>query len=202
MKYIKKGNEPQNFITWKSNASNTYSNLRNPIKADLKNALLLEQGYICCYCESKISSNNSHIEHLDPQCNNNSNDLEFTNLLCSCQNKLFKGEPRHCGNSKDNKNIPITPLMEGCEEKFTYTADGQIQHTDLTSQKTIKYLKLDIDKLNKLRESAIDSILYLDPIEKNELLSEKDIKVFAQDYLKIKDSQYNEFHTTIKYLFG
>ena len=92
--------------------------------------------------------------------------------------------------------------MKECENKFTYTEDGQIKHTDLGSKNTIEHLQLDIDKLNKLRESAIDSILYLDPIKKDELLSEEDSKVFVNDYLEIKNGQYNEFYTTIKYLFG
>ena len=85
MKYIEKNNEPQIFTEWKNSGTKTYSNLRNLVKSELKNTLLLEQGYICCYCESKILSDNSHIEHLDPQCNNNGNDLDFNNLLCSCQ---------------------------------------------------------------------------------------------------------------------
>jgi len=202
VKYILKRTEPISFTTWKNSGNMTYSRLRNPIKSDLKNALLLEQSYICCYCESKISSDSSHIEHLDPQCNSNGNDLDFTNLLCSCQKQLSAGEPRHCGNSKENYIIPITPLMQHCENKFKYTEDGQIQCTDEDSKVTIQTLNLDIDKLNILRESAIDSILYLDPIKKDELLSEEESNFFAQDYLKIKDGQYSEFYTTIKYLFG
>jgi uncharacterized protein (TIGR02646 family) len=200
MKYIIKGIEPDNFITWKSCGTKIYDNLRNPIKADLKNALLSEQGYICCYCESKISSNNSHIEHLDPQCNNNSNDLDFTNLLCSCQKQLSAGEPRHCGNSKDNDTISIHPLQNTCESKFTYREDGTIQSTDIDSRETIEYLKLDIDKLNDLRKSAIEPFI-IDPITLKEI-SQEDAKIFANSYLTQDNGKYNEFYTTIKYLFG
>lgn len=211
MKYIKKSStEPSSLLDWKtqdkmfqrSNAK--WKRFNNPYKSDFKNDLIKEQNYLCCYCEQKIHIQDSHLEHLIPQ------DLdkfstylfEYNNLLCSCQLEIESGKPRHCGNSKGNRIIPITPLMKDCGEKFTYTEDGQIKHTDVDSQNTIKYLQLDIDKLNKLRESAIDSILYLDPIAKDELLSEEDSKIFAQDYLKIKNGQYNEFYTTIKYLFG
>lgn len=200
MKYIVKGIEPENFITWKSCGTKKYGNLINPIKADLKTALLSEQGYICCYCESKISSLNSHIEHLDPQCNNNSNDLDFTNLLCSCQKQLSAGEPRHCGNSKDNDTITIHPLQNTCESKFIYLANGTIQQTDIDSRETIKYLKLDIDKLNNLRNSAIEPFL-IDPITL-EAISKEDAKIFTDSYLTKDNGKYNEFYTTIKYLFG
>lgn len=200
MKYIIKGNEPQSFIDWKSNDSKTYSDLRNPIKAELKNALLLEQGYICCYCESKISNNGSHIEHLDPQCNNNGNDLDFDNLLCSCQKQLSAGEPRHCGNSKANDTISIHPLQINCESKFKYNEDGTIESTDTYSRDTIEKLKLDIDKLNDLRRNAIEPFI-IDPITLEEI-SEEDTKKFADDYLQLNNGQYSEFYTTIKYLFG
>ena len=200
MKHIVKINEPQSFTNWKSSGTKIYHDLRNPLKSDLKNALLLDQGYICCYCESKISSDNSHIEHLDPQCNNNGNDLDFNNLLCSCQKQLAVGEPRHCGNSKENYIIPINPLIPHCENKFQYTEDGQIKCTDLDSNVTIQTLNLDIDKLNDLRNKAIEPFI-IDPITFEEI-SKEEAKTFADSYLTINNGQYNEFYTTIKYLFG
>lgn len=206
MKYVQKGQEPQSFTNWKNVANDnwqpTYDDLSGLEKKDVKDALISEQGEICCYCEVKLKYDDSHIEHLNPQSNSVQGRLDFNNMLCSCQQKLDKGEPLHCGNSKGDEIIPITPLMPDCETKFTYTMDGQISHTDEDSVVTIKYLQLDIDKLNKLRESAIDSILYLDPIAKDELLPEEESKLFAQNYLQKNNGQYNEFYTTIKYLFG
>lgn len=206
MKYIQKGQEPQSFTNWKNLANDdwqpTYDNLSGQEKKDVKNALISEQGGICCYCEIKLKYDDSHIEHLDPQSNSEQGRLDFNNMLCSCQQKLDKGEPLHCGNSKGDEIIPITPLMSDCESKFKYTYDGQILHIDEASELTIKHLQLDIDKLNKLRESAIDSILYLDPIAKDELLPEEESKEFAQKYLQKNNGKYNEFYTTIKYLFA
>ncbi len=204
MKYIEKGIEPQSFTDWKNDGNTEYNDLINPIKSELKNALLLEQGNICCYCECKISSNNSHIEHLKPKDKDKFPELQlnYDNLLSSCQKQLLKGEPRHCGNSKGNKIISITPLMKNCEDKFIYTEDGYIQHTDNESKDVIEILQLDIDKLNKLREDAINAILFLDIDENDEVLSEEEIKILVEDYLETKDGKYKEFYTTIKYLFG
>jgi len=201
MKYILKNLEPQSFRDWKSGENREYKNLLNPIKGDVKKSLLVEQGYICCYCESKILKENSHIEHLKPKDKDKFPELQldYDNMLCSCQKQLSKGEPRHCGNSKANDIIRITPLDLNCESKFEYSEDGTIKATDEDSEETKKYLKLDIPKLNELRKNAIEPFI-IDPITFEEV-SEEEAKLFAKDYLKKKNGKYNEFYTTIKYLF-
>ena len=201
MKYILKSVEPQSFTDWKSAGNKTYSQLMNPIKSDVKKSLLMEQGYICCYCESKISKENSHIEHLKPKDKNKFPELQldYNNILCSCQKLLSKGEPRHCGNSKANDIIRITPLDIECESKFTYYEDGTMEATDEASEETIEYLKLSIDKLNELRKNAIEPFI-IDPIT-FEALPIEDVEIFAKKYLEQNSGRYNEFHTTIKYLF-
>ncbi len=199
MKYIVKGSEPQSFTEWKAWANEdwqpTFGNLSGDIKRDVKSALMIEQGGICCYCEVKLEYNDSHIEHLDPQCQSLEGQLDFVNMLCSCQQKLKKGEPRHCGNSKGDESISITPLQSDCESKFTYTADGYIGFTNEASQETIEHLKLDIDKLNALRKNAIEPFL-------DELLSQEETNRFVKNYLQKRDGKYNEFYTTIDYLFS
>lgn len=205
MKYIEKGDEPQSFTDWKDLANEdwkpTYDKLSGQEKKDTKNALMEEQGHICCYCERVLKYDDSHVEHLNPQCSSEEERLEFNNMLCSCQQTLKKGEPLHCGNSKGDKIILITPLQNDCKSKFTYTEDGQIGFVDEDTKETINYLKLDIDKLNDLREGIIDTFIYLDPIEKNELLSEEECRKYATKYLELSNGKYNPFYTTIEYLF-
>ncbi len=195
MKYIIKGTEPDSFKDWKSSGDKKYNDLINPIKSDVKKSLLVEQGYICCYCEQKISSDSSHIEHLKPKDRDKFPELQldYTNMLCSCQKQLAKGEPRHCGNSKDNKTILIYPLQNYCEIKFKYGFNGSIEHIDEVSKETINHLQLDIDKLNDLRKNAIEPFIFD--------ISDEEAQIFAREYLKQKDGKYNEFYTTIKYLF-
>jgi len=71
MKYIQKRAEPQDFTHWKAQASPdwtpTYGALRGKEKATVKTALMVEQGYLCCYCERQIDDQDSHIEHFRPQ---------------------------------------------------------------------------------------------------------------------------------------
>jgi uncharacterized protein (TIGR02646 family) len=195
VKFIKKESEPQSFTDWKNLANEdwqpTYDKLGGQEKKEVKNALITEQGSICCYCEKKLEYDDSHIEHLNPQSNSEDERLNFDNLLCSCQQQLKKGEPQHCGNSKGDTPLPITPLQIDCAKKFTYTEDGHISFIDKDSENTLKILQLNIDKLNNLRASAIEPFIF-DPIT-YEILSIEDSKLFAKKYLEKKNGKYNEF---------
>lgn len=209
MKYIIKDKEPESFILWKDNdkmyqrGRPNWDRLNHSKYKDIKNELLeslkREQGYICCYCEVKLTKNDYHPEHFKPKNKNKYPELqlEYKNLLCSCQLELETGEPRHCGNSKGSwydENLLVSPLDIDCESKFTYTEDGYIEHTDKASEETIKHLQLNIDNLNTARAKAIEPFI-LD-------ISIEEAKLFAEDYLRQNNGKYNEFYTTIKYLFG
>ncbi len=209
MKYIVKNIEPQEFVNWKNQTNDdwqpSFNNLQNPEKDEVFTSLLKEQGYICCYCERELKDNDYHIEHFRPQDQNlfPQLQLEYSNFLCSCQNIIKKGEPLHCGNSKDNwfdENLLISPIDDpNCEKQFTYTADGHIypSNDNNAAKTTIKRLLLDINKLVNLRMNVIEPFL-------TESLSEDDFINFVNGYLVEKEEnngKYNEFHTTIKDLF-
>jgi uncharacterized protein (TIGR02646 family) len=205
VKSIQKQNEPQEFTDWKNQANEnwqpTWDTLRSQVKQRLKEALMAEQGYICCYCEDRLSENDSHIEHFIPQNNPSVDPLDFSNLLCSCQDRLKKGEPHHCGKLKDNwfdeKHL-ISPLDPTCEERFMFTGDGSIEpanSSDKAAMETIERLGLNIRKLQNLRQQVIDPFL-------DENLSDKDLEQFVTSYLKqSKSGEFNPFWTTIHYLF-
>ena len=209
MKYIVKQNEPAEFKNWKELKNDdwtpTYDKLQGAEKQSVLKGLKEEHGYICCYCEGSIDVDDCHIEHLKPQAKSlyPQNQLDYDNLLCSCQLELSQGEPRHCGNSKGNwydEELLISPLQQGCEGKFKFTFDGYILPTDpedVSAITTIDKLHLGIRKLNAKRLKAIEPFLYED-------LSSNDISDFAKAYLVDKNQnggKYNEFYTTIKYLF-
>ena len=210
MKYIVKNQEPQDFINWKKQANEdwqpTYNNLQNPQKEIVFQSLLEEQGYICCYCERELRNNDYHIEHFKPKDQNLFPELqlEYSNLLCSCQRNTQQGEPLHCGNAKGNwfdDNLLISPLNPDCEQQFIFTADGHIylsNKSNIAAKTTIEKLQLDIDKLIDLRKKAIEPFI-------DENLNDDELKNFVNGYLIEKENnngKYNEFYTAIKYLFG
>ncbi len=210
---IKEG-EPQEFIDWKKKdkmyvkGKPNWDRLPSSIKNILREKISREQGFICCYCERRITSNDFHLEHLKPKDGSKYPllQLDYDNLLCSCQLELEKGEPRHCGNGKgswyDEAKF-VSPLQADCENRFKYTYDGQIFPSDSNDDAaitTIARLRLDIDKLNKFRENAIEPFLNLDSS-----LSQDELNSFVHGYLAEKSEfggKFNEFYTTIKYLFG
>lgn len=170
----------------------TYNNLD---KKPIKNALMHEQGYICCYCESRLDVDDCHIEHLVPQ--SKCDPLEYNNMLCSCLSNLKKGVPNHCGHYKGNRILPITPLEPACEQAFSYTADGKISpaNNDKAARDTICILQLDIAKLRAKRREAIGAFLEV-------TLSPQDFSNFLDGYLQ-KDAhgRFSPFHTTIARIF-
>lgn len=123
-------------------------------------------------------------------------------MLCSCQNQLKQGEPRHCGKLKSNwfdLHLLISPFDSTCETRFTYTADGKIHpanKSDNAARTTIEKLGLNIPKLNALRKNAIEPFL-------DETLNNQEFSLFVTGYLrKSHDGLFGEFWTTIDFLFG
>ncbi|MDJ0729413.1 MAG: TIGR02646 family protein [Crocosphaera sp.] len=207
MKYIQKQEEPSSLKEWKQQANEnwqpTYETLGSKLKDAIKEALMKEQGYLCCYCEQRVTlnTNNSHIEHFRPQNDPTVDPLDFSNMLCSCQNQLKKGEPRHCGNLKGkwfDENHLISPLDPDCETRFKFTGDGYIQprkEEDNAALITIEKLGLDIPKLRALRRDVIEPFL-------DETLSIEDVQRFVNGYLSpSNDGKFGEFWTTIYYLY-
>lgn len=206
MKHIVKQAEPQEFMDWKALANDdwqpTYGTLSSAVKNTVKRSLMEEQGYICCYCECRLEDNDSHIEHFEPQSAGNTDPLDFSNMLCSCQNQLAKGDPRHCGVLKDDwfdDALLISPLDLGCETRFAFDGDGLIKpahSADAAATETISKLGLDLPKLNSMREEALSPFLDDD-------LTTDEFKDFVTGYLQ-QDSNgmFGQFWTTINYLFG
>ena len=207
MKYIEKSSvEVSSLRDWKEQdkmykrEKAKWKRFVKPYKEDFKKDLIDEQGGICCYCEQKLKIDDSHLEHLLPQNLDifSKSLFDYNNLLCSCQKELTKGEPRHCGNSKGSwydKDLLVSPLDINCEIKFKYNNDGTIEPTDEASRLTIVHLQLNIDKLNDLRNKAIEPFL-------DEELSIEEIQLFTKGYVEQRNGKYNEFYTTIQYLFG
>jgi uncharacterized protein (TIGR02646 family) len=205
MKYVIKQQEPSSLSDLKANDPDiTYEKLGkyySAIKSNVKRALIKEQGYICCYCERRIITNDSHIEHFRPQCDPTVDSLDFTNLLCSCVKDKVAGDPLRCGHLKDNWFDPIlliSPFDPSCETKFRYKPDGLISPADPNDQaarETIDRLGLNIPKLIALRKGAIELFF-------NNIPSASELKQSVAKHLE-QDSQgrFSQFWTTIKYLY-
>jgi len=190
MKHIQKQEEPAELTTWKENDKMYLRGLpkwkrfgaayKQPVHA----ALLEEQGGICCYCGIGVTLETSHVEHFRPRTFYPDMQFEYDNLLCSCQRKLQKEEPKHCGNTKGSwfvEGITVSPLDPDCEERFEYLGDGSVREVggDQGAKESIQRLDLDGDKLRELRKAAITAAFTgVDMMDNNSL--KQTFKAYSQ----------------------
>lgn len=123
-------------------------------KLELREALLREQGYICCFCnrvidpksegdynEREIADLPEEIEHMLPVKHHPKLALDYENLAISCRGGRGTGNET-CNASKGSSMLPLTPFNPTCEDRIFFTEDGQIQGTDDEAEKTIEILNL------------------------------------------------------------
>lgn len=198
MKRIHKSPEPTAFTDWKqSNPNATFDDLSNGVnhtlKQTVKNYLLAEQKHICCYCENRIDSRTSHIEHLLPQSTFPQSQLDYTNLLASCE---ADGKKAHCGHKKDRQLLPITPLdANDPSQHFVFAADGNVYPRDASNNNvisTIDILGLNAKRLVSLRSTIISTFIGL-------LINSPKDRQQTLDSLSHSGEKLYEFYSAIRY---
>ncbi len=131
MKHIRKQLEPQAFTDWKNLTNEdwqaSYDDLSGIPKKAVVEALIIEQGGLCCYCERPLEKGDSR------HCGNSKGNWFDTKLLISPLDSSCENRFTFTGNGK------IQPT----------SINDQAAHT------TIEKLNLDIAKLNALRMNAL-----------------------------------------------
>lgn len=206
MKRIDKEASPEWFETWKQNYKDTngreahykndFSSSGNAGKARrkrLREQLMQEQGYICCYCMKKISIENSHIEHFWPKTFFPEIDLDYHNMFASCNGDGTLLEDEHCGHKKEDwwRENMVSPTDAEVEKMFRYSADGRIHSvqrrpTTNIAQEMIIYMGLDSFHLERNRRQAIEASEYFDEDD----YSDDDIRGFIDYYSNKDDGSY------------
>lgn len=168
MKHISKQGSPARFEAWKSSKNQywepSYNNLQNPEKSVLHQALVEEQGWVCCYCGRGITLADSHVEHFRPQESYPDLALDFTNLHASCIRETKPGAPLHCGHAKGpafDEAKHISPLDPDCEQRFIYAFNGAILAavpTDAAANYMLSLLRLDIAFVRTRRQQVLESV--------------------------------------------
>jgi len=165
MKYVKKGEAPGSFKQWLAKENDdwkpTYKGLQNPEKEQLHQALMKEQGGVCCYCGCRIEQQNSHVEHFHPQEHYPALALEYTNLHVSCIRERKPGAPLHCGHAKGDdfdQVQAISPTNPDCEQMVRYTLDGKIIPENDQAAYMCCLLELGIVPLNSRRAAVLAGV--------------------------------------------
>jgi uncharacterized protein (TIGR02646 family) len=206
MKQINKGKEPTSLLEHRKKTHANYDNYSE--KDDLRESLVKEQGYICCYCMQRISPNaeNMKIEHHQPQKKYPHKQLDYQNLLASCKGNDGgpKHLPRHCDTSKGEQEITINPAdkSRNCEALIKYKSNGVIYSEDPTINKELnQILNLNTPTLVINRKAIIDQV-------KKEIIKIKgrkstwsysDIKTKIQKYESKMNGKYRPFCQIVIY---
>lgn len=143
-------------------------------KRKLKEYILKhEQNGLCCYCESKVTLDGSHLEHIKPKSKDYYNlTFDYSNLAVSCNGKCYTdgGKSMTCGHKKDDsfdETKFLNPTtVPNIRDYFIYTEKGDIGSSSQDEQKskyTLKLLQLNFylseARLKALKEfrSSIDN---------------------------------------------
>lgn len=157
----------------------TYNEIRRSprVLEDIENSLFAEQGGICAYTGLRIGIRSSgegpeterhidfHIEHLMPQVHcSYGQDADYCNIVACWPKPNCGFEPKFGARKKGNwpsveeEDFFVSPLRQGCSERFVFNHRGKIQPaigTDEAAIQTISRLGLDNDELTELRKQAI-----------------------------------------------
>lgn len=171
----------------------------------LKQAMLREQGYICCYCGQLIKDSTYIVEHVLPKSKYRHLAAEYENLLLSCKptqeeeterkkaggNKKNNIKYWHCDKLKDDKVLNYTPLQEDCSSHFIYLENGEVKGDDTLANADIKTLGLNCNYLKNRRYNAIFGAIF---DEDNTLISNEEMKQYAASVMDRKqDGSFIEF---------
>lgn len=200
MKHIHKTNPPASLENWRSNTvdpNRRYEDLPPDIKENLLSKLLSEQGFLCGYTGERVSPDNSHIEHINPQSKCNvglpDDDTNYTNMIAahpkpgvSCKFGAVKK-----GDWYEPEKF-VSPLHGGCESRFRFKLDGTVKPTksdDVAAEETIAILQLNDGDLKGRRRAIIDQYIFgIQPVKLHKgrfrrpdpALSKKQLQVLKQ----------------------
>ena len=192
MIYIKKGPEPEAFRQWKEqNPDATYGEIPKAVGLALRNALLLEQGFVCCFCGcaigpcddkgevlqiplESIRPHNIRNAHIVPQSKDTAKTLDYGNLCASCNTSRHTKDDKHCDETQGNRELPVSPLQKDCISYFSFGSDGEIlANPKLTEEEqekafaTISILRLNTSSLIAARKKVLRTLKSLPPAQAN-----------------------------------
>ena len=172
MRHIQKKNEPQSLTEWRAAHRNDlnfgYLLIEASLRREIRQALVAEQGGLCAYTGRRIDEASCHIEHPKPQTHcTNGEDASFSNMLACMPAPNAPGLPygahkKGAWPDATEEALFVSPLRPGCEERFSFTLNGEIRasdSTDAAAKKTIDQLGLNHALMQQFRKSAIDATL-------------------------------------------
>jgi len=164
MRFIEKNKkQPPLLLAYKKTPDSSFDGMPGPVKAAVKNALLAEQGHICCYCMQRIAFTEMKVEHWSSQAEHRSQGLDYRNMLGACMGG--EGLPphlQHCDTRKGSRELSIRPTDSGrsCERLIRYYSSGVVssENTQLDHELN-EVLNLNLPTLKTNRATVLTETL-------------------------------------------
>lgn len=164
MKTIVKGPEPRSLTIHRQTRPCDYENYMD--KDTLRNALVVEQQGLCCYCMGRICPNARamKIEHWQCQARYPRQRLKYRNLLGACLGgEGQSSEFQHCDTRKGDRDLRWNPADPNrrIEAWIGYDDDGTIWSCDQEFNDQLHtVLNLNLAILKNRRKDVVDSLLF------------------------------------------
>jgi uncharacterized protein (TIGR02646 family) len=179
LKKITKSKEPKSLTAYRSTISHKnledstiYEDFKEKTKEqcreakadNLRKQLLEEQGYICCYCMSRIDCDNSKIEHFRPQTKNRKVQIDYQNLFIACRGgEGSKAKEQFCDTRKGEKDLDYIDLLSSIENSVNYVK-GARNISVMSIDKNIDnemndILNLNVTVLGQNRREVYDRVM-------------------------------------------
>lgn len=173
MRGIKKGAEPPSLTAYQKTVGSNYTDYDD--KDALRQALVIEQRELCCYCMARIwnGATAMKIEHWQAQSRYPAEQLKYRNLLGACLGG--QGQPpelQHCDTRKGARDLQWNPAEPAhhIETRIRYEVDGSIRSDDASFNQQLKsVLNLNIDVLRNNRKAVLAGIVEWWSMEKARL---------------------------------
>jgi len=168
---INKGQEPKSLVRWKrKNSNKRYQNLDAEVRQEVRTACVAEQFHLCAYCCQRISMEKSVNEHIEPRHLFPNLDLDFSNIVASCDTK------GQCDAAHKSQLLPLTPLMDECEMELKLKFSGRVEGVTERARETIHVLNLGDESRNNRaligkRKRLVDGLLWKRGVSPQELES-------------------------------
>jgi len=179
LKKITKSKEPKSLTAYRSTIShknledsNIYEDFKEKTKEqcredkvdNLRKQLLQEQGYICCYCMSRIDCEHSKIEHFRPQTKNRDVQIDYQNLFIACSGgEGSKAKEQFCDTKKGEKDLNYIDLLSTIENSIHYVKSAK-NISVMSINKNIDnemndILNLNVNLLGRNRREVYDGVI-------------------------------------------
>jgi uncharacterized protein (TIGR02646 family) len=182
LKQVIKTKEPRSLTHYRASISKQdleslekYENAPKNVLDDLRQHLLEEQGYICCYCMSRIDYPYIKIEHFQPRSVYREKQLDYSNLFVSCcgkkinkslfydcktPKKKYLEKDLYCDTKKGKQELNHIKLLINIQSSLEYKKDGFIYSTNTNIDKELdEVLNLNYETLKTNREDALKQFI-------------------------------------------